>query len=107
MYFFAHHGFYEEERKGGNEFFLDVEIRIQKAENYKDDIDKTINYETIYSICKEEMNNTKQLLETVVELILERIQKQWPEALGAKVEIRKLAPQLGGKVKYSAVKMEF
>ncbi len=107
MFFRAYHGYYEAERKMGNEFYLDVSIRLAKESSYDDDIDKTINYEDVYLICQEEMKATKLLLETVVDLILKRIQKRWPAANHAKVTLRKVGPQLGGRIDFATVEMEF
>ncbi len=107
MFFRAYHGYYEAERKMGNEFYLDVSIRMDKTNSYEDDIDKTINYEEVYQICQEEMKATKWLLETVVDLILKRIQNKWKHANHAKVTLRKVGPQLGGKIDFATVEMEF
>jgi len=107
VYFKAYHGFYEAERKMGNDFYLDVNIDIETPENYDDDIDKTINYEEVYNICRSEMNKTCLLIETVAQKIIKEIRKKWPFVLKASVKIKKLGPQLGGKVKYSTIEIKF
>lgn len=107
MFFKAYHGYYEDERKMGNEFYLDVSISLAKEQKYDDDIDKTINYEDVYTICKEEMESTKWLLETVANHILGRIKTKWPQALHASVCLSKVGPQLGGRIDFAKVKMEF
>jgi len=107
MYFKAFHGYYEAERKMGNEFFIDVVLEVSTPSDYADDIDKTINYETVYSICKEEMNDTRLLLETVVQSIVDRIQTTWKNVISGSVKMKKLGPQLGGKVKYAIVEIKF
>lgn len=107
VYFKAYHGFYEAERRMGNDFYLDVNLKVETAKSYNDDIDKTINYESVYQICNKEMMKTRKLLETVAQSIILKIQKKWPQTLSASVKIKKLGPQLGGKVKFSVVEIKF
>ncbi len=107
MYFKSFHGYYPAERKMGNDFYLDVQVDVDTPNNYNDDIDKTINYENIYLICKREMDDTKLLLETVAQRILNSIKSDFPNVLNASVKIKKLGPQLGGKVKFSVVEIKF
>ena len=53
MHFFAHHGFYEEEQIVGNNFVLDVYMDTETSRAaVADDLYSTINYETVYFICK-------------------------------------------------------
>lgn len=105
--FFAYHGFYEEERKAGNTFIIDAEVTLKTFDSPDDNIDDTVNYEAIYSICKDEMSNTQQLIETVVFNILSRFKQEFNSISGAKVKMEKISPQLGGKVAKSVIEMEF
>ena len=105
--FFSYHGYYEEERKSGNLFIVDAEVSLKTFDSYDDNISDTINYEQIYEICKQEMLNTQKLLETVVFNMINRFKNELPNISGAKVSIKKIAPQLGGKVKKTKVEMSF
>lgn len=91
--FFAYHGYYPEERETGNEFWVTVSITFPLAEFRKeqeqDDLDKTINYETIFEIVEAEMNLTRKLLETVCQQILQRILAQFSFVEKIEVTIRK------------------
>lgn len=104
--FYAYHGVHEAEQVLGGEFELDIQVKagIDKAAA-KDAVEETINYETIYQLCKLEMANRYKLLETVVVKIADRMKSQFPapamEAL--RVRIRKINPPLGGRVEASAV----
>ena len=65
--FFAHHGYYEEERLTGQEFILDIYVIVKQGFDLsKDHIQETINYEGIYQLCIDVMKEPKELLETVV-----------------------------------------
>ncbi len=105
--FFAYHGFYQEERKAGNTFILDCEVELKTFDSNDDNINDTVNYETLYSICKQEMENTQKLLETVVFNIISRLQNDLSHVTGGKVKMSKIAPQLGGKVGKAVVEMKF
>ena len=105
--FFAFHGYYKEERKAGNNFVIDAEVELKSFDSDDDNIKDTVNYEHLYSICKEEMNKTQQLLETVVYNIIMRFKNDFQNVTGGEVRMEKLGPQLGGKVQKAVVEMSF
>jgi dihydroneopterin aldolase len=104
--FHAYHGYYEEERLSGNTFLVDVEVTLQSFDFTEDDIDDTVNYESIYTITKAEMAKTQKLLETVAINIINEC-KKLPRVSGARVKIEKIAPQLGGKVAKSVIQISY
>ena len=104
--FFAYHGFYDEERKKGNEFECDVTVEVKSFDSMDDNINDTVNYEEIYQIVHEEMNYTRKLIETIAFNIIEKI-KQLEHVTGATVKISKLNPPLNGKVDRAVVEMKF
>jgi len=83
--FFAHHGYYPEERKIGNKFTVDVSLGITLPKSAGDvGLDSTVNYEQVYSTVKKLMSKTTELLETIAnrinhELIEQHIQIEWVE----------------------------
>lgn len=105
--FFAHHGYYKEEQKTGNTFIIDAEVVLKSFDSDDDNIQDTVNYETLYTICKEEMGQTQQLLETVVFNIIQRFKNDLSNVTSGKVKMEKLGPQLGGKVKKAVIEMRF
>ncbi len=105
--FFAFHGYYPEERKAGNHFIVDLSVDIKGFDSLKDDINDTVNYETLFNICKEEFSKTQKLLETLALNILKRIQSEHKLVQTAQLKIRKRNPQMGGKIDYSFVEMSF
>ncbi|MCS6928823.1 MAG: dihydroneopterin aldolase [Saprospiraceae bacterium] len=99
MRFFAFHGVHEEERRIGAEYLVDVYVHIDISKAAKeDDVEKTVNYETIYRICQREMKEPRKLLETVVLAIVERMKRQFDKMISLRVCVRKLNPPLGGQV---------
>jgi len=107
MHFYAFHGFYEQERKMGNDFYLTVECQVDTFDSADDEIQDTINYEDLYRVCSRQMDDTQLLLETVAANILDVIRQTWSSVSAAKVILKKATPQLGGRVKYSTITLEF
>ncbi|HNS18766.1 MAG TPA: dihydroneopterin aldolase [Bacteroidales bacterium] len=99
MEFYAHHGCMKEEQLIGTRFMVDftLETNTQEAEE-TDDLVKTINYQSVYGLVKEEMKHKSKLLEHVAHRILDRVGQQFPQIVRAEVKICKLNPPVGGKV---------
>ena len=106
MHFFGHHGFYEEERIIGNNFILDVYVDAETSmAAVSDDLYSTVNYETVYFICRTEMKKPTKLLEAIAQRISNRINSVFDGISGVKVRVRKLAPPLGAKVRSAYVEV--
>ena len=106
IHFYAFHGYYEEERKMGNDFVIDAEVEVKSFDEADDNISDTVNYEKIYAICSEEMSIQQKLLETVVFRICKRLE-ELKHVKSGKVSLAKIGPQLGGKVDKAQVEMSF
>lgn len=99
MHFFAHHGFYKEERVLGGKYTVDVylEFDFQKAAAL-DDLSKTIDYEMVFATVKQEMEINAHLIENVCHRILEALRVQLPAAPFIKVRVNKFNPPMKGSV---------
>jgi len=104
--FFAYHGFYDEERKKGNDFVCDVSVELKSFDTKEDNIYDTVNYEDIYEIVNAEMKNTRKLIETVAYHIIKRIQ-ELDNVTAAKVRLHKMRPPIKGEVEKAVVEMRF
>ena len=105
--FFAHHGYYPEEQKIGNVFYLDIVTRFAATGKNDDEISDTINYETLYEIAQSEMSQPKKLLETVVCNILNSIKSRFEFVQYIEVTLQKVAPPFAGEVKNSVVSLAY
>ena len=107
MHFKAHHGYYLEERKIGGQYIIDIEMEydIQKAAE-KDNLDDTINYETIYQLCKTEMSISRKLIETVGLNLAEKIKNKFPGILNMILTIHKINPPIDGLVDRASIRIE-
>jgi len=100
MEFFAYHGCFSEEQIIGTHFIVDLWIDTNTAEAEETDkLSKTLNYQEIYLLVKEQMVIKSKLLEHVGRRILNALQEKFPEIESAEVKISKMNPPLGGKLK--------
>lgn len=104
--FRAFHGFYDEERKNGNDFICDVHVEVKSFDSIDDNIYHTVNYEEVFKVVEDEMSQTKKLLETVVFNMLERI-KKLENVTGATVKLSKLNPPIEGDIDRAVVTMTY
>lgn len=98
MRFFAYHGYYAQEQKVGSWFSVTVSINTnftQAAKN--DDLSGTINYEEVYSICKQAMQQPQKLIENVAHHIINQILAAYKNISHIKVGIDKEQAIIDGK----------
>ena len=107
MEFRALHGCYELERKVGNRFTVDLELTALLGEAAaEDDVEKTVNYLTVYQIVRERMGQTQRTIERVAMNIIEAIYAAFAQVRHVKCTVSKLAPPLGGKLDRVSVTLE-
>lgn len=106
MRFYAFHGYYEFERRIGNNFIVDVEAEVDILGDPNDNIDKTLNYEEIYKISQRFMQKKYQLLEGLAFDIGTEIKSLDQKVKSVKVVLTKLNPPVGGKVDKAQVTIE-
>ncbi len=105
--FHAFHGVYPHERESGNWFEVDVAVETDfSLAATTDELVGTINYETLFKIVKEEMEQPSKLLETVAEKIAHDVLETFPNAISVELTISKLNPPIGGKCKKASVSLE-
>ncbi|WP_026995336.1 dihydroneopterin aldolase [Flectobacillus major] len=95
--FFAYHGFYEEERKMGNRYQIDIQITTDFSEAAeKDQLKATVNYVDLYNIIAEVMKIKAKLLEHIGQLIIEKVREVYPNIDEVQVTVSKFNPPIGG-----------
>lgn len=105
--FFAHHGYYEGERKTGNKYTIDVSIEIlDPKEINDDDLDTTVNYEIVYSKVSEIMTKSTKLLETLAFLINQEILKEFDKVLSVESTVSKHNPPIKGVCKKASISLK-
>ena len=107
MEFYARHGYYEEERKIGNKYTVDVFmiLDMEMAVSY-DKLEGTVNYEKVYEIVREVMNVDASLLEHLAGKLVKKIRQEFPEIQSVKVRVSKYNPPIKGLCRKATVSLE-
>ena len=96
-----------EEGKIGSDYRIDLSVKTNLQPSAKSDqLTDTVDYVHLNRIVKEEMAVRTKLLETVADMILERILLELPLVKKAKIKVSKLNPPIGGNVEMVSIIME-
>lgn len=94
--FYAFHGYYPEEQVLGNEFMVTVDAAFDRPLTDTETLDNTVDYEWVYGVIREEMEQPRKLLETVAAAILNRIRHHYVFVREISVQLTKCHPPFGG-----------
>jgi 7,8-dihydroneopterin aldolase/epimerase/oxygenase len=94
--FLAKHGVYAQEKKLGNRFLVNIKLGFDGA--FITEMEQTIDYELVYAIAKECMNEPKNLLEEVISIIAQEIEQQLPLVRYLYISIQKKNPLFGKQI---------
>jgi len=106
MKFKSHIGVYTFEQQYGNNFEVDVIVQSDKISGMTDELANTIDYDKIYTVVKNVMNNRYHLIEHAGQELLELIRGQF-DIDYLFVKITKLHPPLGGEVDKVSAELEW
>ena len=105
--FYARHGYYEEERKIGNKYSVDVHLEVDfNAAAETDRLEGTVNYERVYDLVAEVMGIEALLLEHLAGKIIKELKKTFPKVQKVTVEVSKYNPPIKGLCRRAVVRME-
>ena len=105
--FYGYHGALPEETRLGQRFRVTVSLATDlSAAGKTDELDKTVNYAEVYSVCQSVVEGKPvKLIETVAETIAEEIAKNFADKVfGVRVVLVKPDPPIPGH--YSSVSVE-
>lgn len=105
--FRAYHGYYEKERKEGNNFEVDLVFSANlRLAGERDTLGDTIDYQKAETIVKSVMEGPSvKLIETLAKRIGDELFKAFPKTEMLEVAVRKLAPPLDTETVYSEICM--
>ena len=107
MEFHAYHGYYEEERRVGGRYSVDVYVETDFSRAaVNDDLEKTINYEVIYDLVRVRMEKKTKLIETIAADIMAKIKSEFPSIESLRVRVNKFEPPLPGKVARTYIELD-
>jgi dihydroneopterin aldolase len=92
----------------GGKYTVDIYLKIDFNEAATTDrLEKTIDYEQIYQLTKEEMSQSAHLIEHVCQRIAQKIKTQYTQLNYLRVRVNKHQPPLKGNVEKVYVELEF
>ena len=87
-------GVFEEERKFGNDFRVDISITIDASSFEEETLETSISYADVFEVVETEMKKESLLLETVSKRIGSKILDRWENIKRLSVKITKLNPPI-------------
>jgi 7,8-dihydroneopterin aldolase/epimerase/oxygenase len=107
MRLYGYHGCLEEEARIGGNYIVDVRMGIDfSVAAETDNLLETIDYCTIYEICKKEMSVRSKLIEQVCDRIFKKISADFPSLESLNVKVTKLNPPMNGDVDRVCVEIQ-
>ncbi|KMY46138.1 dihydroneopterin aldolase [Bacillus sp. FJAT-27916] len=108
MEFYGYHGVYPEENKLGQRYRVDLTAYLDlKPAGQTDDLNKSVNYAEIYTLCKEIVEGERfDLIEAVAERIAAGVLTQHEIIQACTVRVIKPDPPIPGHYQSVAVEIE-
>lgn len=107
MEFYAYHGCFKEEQIVGNKFLVNLEIETNMEKPASSDkIEDALNYQSVYQLIKEEMQENSHLLEHIGKRVLDRLYANFEKIEKARIRVSKMNPPMGGKMKCVSIILE-
>ena len=104
MKFYAYHGVMPQEAKVGNHFVVNLVLTASLEQAVKsDELEDTINYATVYTIVKEQMDIPSKPIEHVAGRILYALKDRFPGLAAIELKLSKLNPPFGGDVHSASI----
>jgi dihydroneopterin aldolase len=102
---FGYHGLFEQERKDGQDFFVDLTLEVDlKAASQSDAISDTVNYAEITDLVVDEItSNPVNLIEKLAARIAERVLNQHLKVKSVTVTVHKPQAPVAAQLKDIAV----
>ena len=109
LHFRAKHGYYEEERREGNDFEVDLTFSANlRAAGGSDKLEDTIDYQKAESVVSSVMKGESvKLIETLAKRIGDKLFDVLPKVHQLEVTVRKLHPPLDTETSYSEIQMRW
>lgn len=104
--FFAHHGVGGQETLVGNEFTVNLRLRVDISRAMQtDDVADTVSYADVYAAVKEEMELPSRLLEHVCGRIADRLFRDFPQIEEIELRLAKRNPPMGADIEAAGVEL--
>jgi 7,8-dihydroneopterin aldolase/epimerase/oxygenase len=102
--FYAYHGVFDQERKVGNTFMVDLKLGGDFSTACQTDvIDHALNYAEVYQVVAEAMAIPSNLLEHAAERICQQLKATFPVISSLEVTLTKTNPPLVGEMESASI----
>jgi dihydroneopterin aldolase len=103
---YAYHGCLDEEARIGGHYQVDVYMTTDfSMATATDDLNQTIDYCTVYEICKAQMAIRSKLIEPVCARIFDKLKAEFPSLKTLHVKVTKFTPPMNGDVEKVSVEI--
>lgn len=106
---YANHGVMPEESVTGNQYRVNVRLRLDAASFNvgNDDISSTVSYADVFEILCSVMALRVALLETIAVRFAQRVRDRWPYVKSGWIEIVKTVPPIPNMIGEAGVRYDF
>ena len=104
---FGRHGYLVEERRIGQRFLVDLEVKVDDAATRSDQIEETVDYRRLAALVREVFGGpSRLLLEGLAGAVADGVMARFPAAQRVRVRVRKPDVVLDPAVDHAAVTVE-
>ena len=104
--FHAFHGVMAQERMVGNDYEVDLRLRVNvERAMLSDDVADTVNYAEVYQLAKQVMGEPRNLVEHVAARIAQAILGKWSQVDEVNVCLTKRNPPMGADCEGAGVEL--
>ena len=105
--FFAYHGVGQQEREVGNEFVINLKLKVDIARAAEtDDVTHTVSYADVYENVKAEMEIPSKLQEHVCGRIVKRLVRTFPTVKAIELKLAKRNPPMEADLDAAGVEVQ-
>ena len=105
--FYAYHGVGTQETIVGNEFTIDLRLKVDLATAAENDrLENTVSYAEVFQAVEDEMKHPSRLLEHVAGRICERLFQDFPLVAEIELKLMKRNPPMGADIREAGIEMK-
>lgn len=106
--FFAYHGVAEQERITGNNFIINLRLKVDITQaSTTDDVAHTVNYAEVYEVLRVEMDIPSKLLEHVCGRIVKGLLRTFPAIESIELKLSKCNPPMNADLDAAGVEVHY
>ncbi len=101
-------GYFLEERIVKNNFLVDIYVLFEQDDDtLTETLAQTLDYSLLYSICAIAFEKETLLIETVAQIILDKVKVDFPFVDEINICIKKLNPPIKAQIEYSYIELNY